>query len=165
MSKNGVLPSDFFLLAGDYGPAVALWPMLLSGQLILRSRFPMRAQVKHRHLYTWSGVLLESCGRSCISFIQLVPCVPLARLCKNDDQPIEEYLLSPCDLLALISKTYVENGTSQEGSVIYILIESSYSSMRWRSQVNQAKPSTTQLCLDDHQRLMPKCCIVIHILA
>ena len=45
--------------------------------------------------------------------------VPLSRLCKNDDQPIEEYLLSPCDLLALISKTYVENGTSQEGSVIY----------------------------------------------
>ena len=45
-----------------------------------------------------------------------------------------------------------------------VMYRTPYFSMCWRSQVNQTKPSTTQLCLDGHQRLMPNCCLTSHVL-
>jgi len=38
----------------------------------------------------------------------------------NDDRPIEQYLMAPHGLLALISKKKAKNGTSQEGDVIVL---------------------------------------------
>ena len=38
----------------------------------------------------------------------------------NDDRPIDQYLMAPHALLALISKKKAKNGTSQEGDGIVL---------------------------------------------